>query len=149
TVGPPEAGAVLDWALGRGAAQAIRIWDDSLGALDLSATARSGPAARRRVAPDVVLAGERGLAGATGALPALVAAHLGWPWAAGAIRVGREEHDLVVERRLGGGRREELAVSSPAVVTVVADSAEPRYVSARARRNAARRGHETWSLANL
>jgi len=149
TVGPPEAGSVLDWALGRGAEQAIRIWDDSLGALDLSATARIVSAAVRRVAPDVVLAGERGLAGATGALPALVAAHLGWPWAAGAIRLSREERELVVERRLGGGRREELAVPPPAVVTVIADSAEPRYVSARARRDAARRGHETWSLADL
>ena len=149
TVGPPEAGGVLAWALGRGADRAIRIWDDDLGALDLSATARVVSAAVRRVAPDVVVTGERGLAGATGALPALVAAHLGWPCAAGAIRVGREEHDLVVERRLGGGRREELAVSWPAVVTVAADSAEPRYVSARARRDAARRGHETWSLADL
>ena len=149
TVGPPEAGGVLAWALGRGADRAIRIWDDDLGALDLSATARVVSAAVRRVAPDVVVAGERGLAGATGALPALVAAHLGWPCVAGAIRLGREEHDLVVERRLGGGRREELAVPWPAVVTVAADSAEPRYVSVRARRDAAGRGHETWSLADL
>jgi hypothetical protein len=37
----------------------------------------------------------------------------------------------------------------PAVVTAAADSAEPRYVSARARREAARRGHETWSLADI
>jgi electron transfer flavoprotein alpha/beta subunit len=149
TVGPPEVEGVLAWALGRGAERAIRIWDDGLGTLDLSATARVVSAAVRRLAPDVVVAGERGLAGATGALPALVAARLGWPCAAGAIRMAREEHELVVERRLGGGRREELAVSWPAVVTVVADSAEPRYVSARARREAARHGHETWSLADL
>ena len=55
----------------------------------------------------------------------------------------------MVERRLRGGRREELAIPCPGVVTVTADSVEPRYVSARARRDAARRGVETWSLADL
>ncbi len=149
TVSPPRSEGVLAWALGRGAGRAVRIWDDALDALDLGSMARVVSAAVRRIAPDVVVAGERGLAGATGALPALVAAHLGWPSVDGAIRLAREEDELVVERRLRGGRREELAVPCPGVVTVAADSAEPRYVSIRARRDAARRGHETWSLADL
>ena len=139
----------LAWALGPGATTAVRIWDDALDELDLAAMARVVAAAVRRIAPDVVVAGERGLAGATGALPALVAAHLGWPCVDGAIRLGHEEGEIVVERRLRGGRREELAVPWPGVVTVTADSVEPRYVSVRARRDAARRGHETWSLADL
>jgi electron transfer flavoprotein beta subunit len=149
TVSPPRSEGVLAWALGRGAGRAVRIWDDALDALDLGSMARVVSAAVRRIAPDIVVAGERGLAGATGALPALVAAHLGWPSVDGAIRLAREEDELVVERRLRGGRREELAVPCPGVVTVAADSAEPRYVSIRARRDAARRGHETWSLADL
>ena len=149
TVGPPESEQVLPWALGRGATQAVRVWDEALDELDLAAMARIVAAAVRRIAPDVVVAGERGLAGATGALPALVAAHLGWPCLDGAIRLAREEGEIVVERRLRGGRREELAVPCPAVVTVAAGSVEPRYVSVRARRDAARRGHETWSLADL
>jgi electron transfer flavoprotein alpha/beta subunit len=78
-----------------------------------------------------------------------VAARLGWPCVDGAIRLAREESEIVVERRLRGGRREELAIPWPGVVTVTADSVEPRYVSVRARRDAARRGHETWSLADL
>ena len=125
------------------------MWDPALGELDLAATARVVTAAVRRVAPDVVVAGERGLAGATGALPALLAAHLGWPLVDGTIRLGREDGELVVERRLSGGRREELAVPCPAVVTVAADSVEPRYVSVKARRTAASRGHATWSLGDL
>jgi electron transfer flavoprotein beta subunit len=149
TVGPPALGDVLAWALGRGAMRAVRIWDAALGELDLAAMARVVAAAVRRIAPDVVLAGERGLAGATGALPALVAAHLGWPSVPGATVVGREANELIVERRVTGGRREELAVPCPAVVTVMADSVEPRYVSARARRAATHRGHDTWSLADL
>ncbi|HEY7142362.1 MAG TPA: hypothetical protein VIE44_19885 [Methylomirabilota bacterium] len=149
TVGPPESKSVLAWALARGAARAVRIWDDALDALDLAATARIVAAAAARIAPDLVVAGERGLAGATGALPALVAARLGWPCVDGAIRLARGERELVVERRLRGGRREELAVPLPGIVTVTADSVEPRYVSVRARRDAAGRGHEPWSLGDL
>jgi len=149
TVGPPESEPVLAWALGRGAAQAVRIWDETLGDLDLAAMARIVSAAVRRMAPDVVIAGERGLAGATGALPALVAAHLGWPCVDGAVRVSRDPGQLVIERRLRGGRREELLVPCPGVVTAAPDSIEPRYVSVRARRDATRRGHESWSLADL
>jgi electron transfer flavoprotein beta subunit len=161
TVGPPASGGALARALGRAPARAVRIGDDELDALDLAALARIVSAAVRRIAPDLVLAGERGLAGATGALPALVAAHLGWSFVDGVIQFGERaedrdvldrtvrERDLSVERRLRGGRREELDVPFPAVVTVTADSIDPRYVSVRARREAARRGHETWSLADL
>ncbi|HWC05319.1 MAG TPA: hypothetical protein VHF87_21400 [Methylomirabilota bacterium] len=149
TVGPAQSADAMAWALGRGATGAVRIWGEAIEALDLPAMARVVAAAVRRIAPDVVVAGERGLAGATGALPALVAARLGWPCVDGAIRLALEEPGLVAERRLQGGRREELAIPCPAVVTVTADSVEPRYVSVRARRDAARRGHEAWSLADL
>jgi electron transfer flavoprotein beta subunit len=149
TVGPPESAGTLAWALGRGATRAVRVWDAELGALDLAATARVVAAAVRRIAPDLVVGGERGVAGATGALPALVAARLGWPLVDGADRLGREGDEVVAERRLRGGRREEVAVRCPAVATVTAGSAEPRYVSVRARREAAARGHEVWAPADL
>jgi electron transfer flavoprotein beta subunit len=146
---PPWKDDVLAWARGRGAARTIRVSDEALPGLELAAMARVVAAAARRLAPDVVLAGERGLAGATGALPALVAAHLGWPCVDGATHLAREDGEIVAERRLPGGRREELAVPCPGVVTVTADSVEPRYVSVRARREAARHGHETWTLGDL
>jgi electron transfer flavoprotein beta subunit len=149
TVGPSASESVLAWASGRGATAVIRVWDAVLDAFDLAAMARVVSAAVRRVAPHVVVAGERGLAGATGALPTLVAAHLGWPCVEGAIRLGHESGELVVERRLRGGRREELTIPSPGVVTVAADSIEPRYVSLRARRDATGRGVETWSLGDI
>jgi electron transfer flavoprotein beta subunit len=149
TVGAPAGGEVLAWALGRGATGAVRVWDATLDELDLAATARIVTAAVRRIAPDIVVAGERGLAGATGALPALVAAHLGWPSVDGGVRLSREAGELVIERRLPGGRREELALPCPAVVTVTADSIEPRYVSVQSRRRAATHGHQNWALTDL
>src|SRR5262249_10882995 len=84
TAGPSDAEEVLAWASGRGATTVIRIWDAGFDTLDLRGMASVVSAAVRRVAPDVVVAGERGLAGATGALPALVAAQLGWPCVDGA-----------------------------------------------------------------
>lgn len=149
TVAPPAAAGVLAWALARGAARAVRIWDAAFDALDLASTARLLAPAVRRLAPDLVLAGARGLAGATGALPALLAAHLGWPLVEGALRLVPEGETLVAERRLPGGRREEVVALRPAVISVPADAAEPRYVSVAARRAAARRGHETWTPADL
>jgi len=150
TLGPPAAaGRVLAWAAARGARRVVRVWDDALADVDLAAAARVAAAAVRRLAPAVVLAGDRGPAGHTGMLPLLVAAHLRWPVLAGAVRLARDGDDLVAERRRAGGRREEVAAPWPAVATVVAGSVEPRYVSVRARAEAAARGHETWALADL
>jgi electron transfer flavoprotein beta subunit len=149
TVGPPASAGVLAWACARGAARAVRVWDEAAGELDLAATARLVAAAVRRIGPDLVLGGERGLAGATGALPALVAAHLGWPIVDGALRLACEPAGIVAHRRLGGGRAEEVLAPCPAVVTLPADAAEPRYVSVRARRAAALRGHDAWTPTDL
>ncbi len=149
TVGPPAAESVLEYAVARGAARGIRIWDEALAGADLSATSRVVAAAVAALAadlPDLVLAGERGLEGATGMLPALVAARLGWPCLEGALHVAREPGAVVVERRLEGGRREEVEAGCPAVVTVTAESIEPRYVSVAARRRVASRGLERWGL---
>ena len=137
TVGPPASEDVLDWALGRGAAEAVA----GLGRRrSTSSTSRRWRGSSRPPSagslPDVVVAGERGLAGATGALPALLAARLGWPWSTAPSGSPARSSELVAERRLPGGRREELAVPCPAVVTVTADSVEPRYVSVAARRAA-------------
>ena len=100
TVGPPEAENVMTWALGRGAMGAVRIWEEAIEKMDLPAMARVIEAAVGRITPDVIVAGERGLAGATGALPALVAARLGWPCVEGAHRLTREASVIVAERRL-------------------------------------------------
>jgi electron transfer flavoprotein beta subunit len=149
TVAPPRAAALLAWALARGAHRAIRVWDDALAGADLAATARVVAAAAGQLEPGLVVAGERGLAGAGGMLPALVAAHLGWAWLDGAVRLGRDGDGVLGERRLARGRREEVLLPCPAVVGVAAGSAEPRYVSVRARRAAAGRGHEVWGLDAL
>jgi len=149
SVGPPAWEALLDRALARGAHRGVRLWDDALAGLDAAALGRVLALAVGRLEPDLVLAGERGLEGGTGVVPALVAARLGWPCLDAAVRVAFEDGLVVVQRRLPGGRREEVAAEWPVVVSVARDAAEPRYVSVRARRAAERRTVECWDLASL
>jgi electron transfer flavoprotein beta subunit len=149
SVGPVEWDPLLWRAVARGTRRGLRLWDPGLAGLDAAALARVLAMAVRELAPAVVLAGDRGLEGATGVLPALVAAHLGWPCLDGALRVAGEPGAVVIQRRLEGGRREEMVAECPVVVTVTADSTEPRYVSVRARREAECRPIERWDLARL
>ena len=149
TLGPPECADALYLALARGARRVVRVWDGGLAGCDAAAMARVLAAAVRRLGPDLVLAGERGLEGATGMVPSLLAARLAWPCVEGALSVSPEGLGLVIARRLDGGWREEVEVARPAVVTVAADSTEPRYVSVRARRAAMRQPIETWDLRSL
>jgi electron transfer flavoprotein beta subunit len=145
----PGGTRALAHALARGAARAVRVHDGALGEPDLAATARLAAAACRALAADLVLAGCRGLAGSSGMLPPLVAAWLGWPCLDETLSLDADGDELVAERRLPAGQREELAVTLPAVVSVTADAAVPRYVSVAALRRAEARGHETWDLAAL
>jgi electron transfer flavoprotein beta subunit len=149
TLGPAGAEPALRLALARGAARAVRVWDPVLGEADAVLRAGVLAAGARALAPDLVLAGARGLDGASGAVPALLAARLGWPWLDDALAVTRSGSAVAVSRPRPGGRREERLAEPPAVVTVAATSAEPPYVAYRARRAAAQRTIEAWSLADL
>uniref|UniRef100_UPI0012E0FC10 mycofactocin-associated electron transfer flavoprotein beta subunit n=1 Tax=Allosalinactinospora lopnorensis TaxID=1352348 RepID=UPI0012E0FC10 len=80
--------------------------------------------------PDLVLCGDRSADCGTGALPGFLAAELGAAQALGAVWLrdagpGR----LLVHRRLDQGRREELRVGSPAVVSVEAAGVHLRRAS--------------------
>lgn len=147
---PPDGADALRLALARGARRAVRLWEPGLDRLDAVATARLLGCALERLRPRLVVAGDRGLTGATGLVPALVAARLGWPCLEGALALAVEhEGRLLATRRAERGAREEVEAPLPAVVTVTADSAEPRYVSLRARRAVAPDTVETWSLTDL
>lgn len=116
TVGPPAAEVVLREALACGAAQAVRV--------DASpARAEGVAAALAAVLRDVdeVWCGDQGLEAGSGAVPALLAVLLGAAGAFGLVEVEASPASadrLVVVRRLDGGRRERLAVSGRAVLSV-------------------------------
>ncbi len=84
--------------------------DDPLPALAAEIAAR---------APDLVLAGWRGLGGSdSGLLPYRLARACGWPIAADAVSIAPQGEGLGVVQFLKRGRRRRLALMIPAVVTV-------------------------------
>ncbi len=123
TAGPPSSDVVLREALEAGVSSAVRI--------DLPAAAASaavGAALARVVAGrSWVFAGDWSLDRGSGSVPAYVAAELGIAQVLGctAVTVGSSGPDrLDLVRRLDRGRRETVACSAPAVVSVEAGVVE-------------------------
>ena len=126
TVGPPAAESALRGAVARGARRAIRV--DS--PRDLRSDAVAAALAPFAVGCTWVLCGDYSLDRGSGSVPALIAAQRGITQALGLVDVGADgEGRLRALRRLDGGRREELSVSSPAVVSVEGSIARLRRVS--------------------
>lgn len=70
--------------------------------------------------PDLVLCGDSSAVGASGSVPAFLAAELDAAQALGVVRLDIEKGSLVVHRRIDRGRREVLRLGLPAVVSVEA-----------------------------
>ncbi|MGB8858970.1 MAG: hypothetical protein WCC60_06935, partial [Ilumatobacteraceae bacterium] len=133
TVGPLAADKVLRDALACGASQAIRI--DAAAALSSSEVADA--IADAVSTAEWVWCGDYSLDRGSGSVPAFVAARLGAQQALGIIAVEWIDGALTATRRLDGGRRELLAVSAPAVVSVEGATAHLRRAGLAALRTAA------------
>jgi electron transfer flavoprotein beta subunit len=133
TVGPIEAEEALRDALACGADEAVRVdgypgmtsigvaksisrWIESIGAHTI----------------DLVICGDWSIDRGSGSVPVFVAEQLGRNDACGLVRVEQHPDDpqqLSAERRLDGGRREELHISFPAVISVEGVAARLRRAS--------------------
>jgi electron transfer flavoprotein beta subunit len=126
TVGPPAAEAALRDAVARGARRTVRVDAPP----NLRSDAVAGALAPLAAGCTWVLCGDYSLDRGSGSVPALIAAHQGLAQALGLVDVGTAaEGRLHALRRLDGGRREELLVSSPAVVSVEGSVARLRRAS--------------------
>lgn len=138
-LGPPENEAFLRDALARGCSQAIRVWDEEAGAARTAGKAAVLAAVVQAVAPDLVLAGDRGVIGAGGQLGVLVAVQLGMPCVTqvGRAALSADAHRLTVTRELERGFRETVEAALPLVLTVAAgaagEAAPPAPLTARAK----------------
>jgi electron transfer flavoprotein beta subunit len=109
TAGPDGAASVLRDALACGAARAVQIDLSPTSASRVVAAAIAGVLREHRVA--TVWCGDHSIDRGSGSVPAYLAAEMGTAQALGLIDVEvRERADLVVLRRLDGGRRERLRV---------------------------------------
>lgn len=117
SVGSAAAEAGLRAALAAGATAAVRV--DAPDDLDSQSVARA--LAPVVATADWVVTGDASDDRGTGAVPAFLAAATDRPQALGLVAVGDPpdaDGSLTVTRRLDGGRREVLAVSAPAVLSV-------------------------------
>ncbi len=123
TVGPLAAEAVLRDAVACGAHHAIRIHAPAAlaSAQVAEAISTAVPSAQW------VWCGDYSLDRGTGSVPAFLAANLSAQQALGIIAVEPSDHgQFIATRRLDGGRREVLAVSAPAVISVEGATAHLR-----------------------
>ncbi|MET0729511.1 MAG: mycofactocin-associated electron transfer flavoprotein beta subunit [Acidimicrobiales bacterium] len=115
TAGEPSAEPMLREALAVGAHRAVRV-DAPEGSSSEDVAASLAPVLR---GAGTVLCGDWSLDRGSGAVPALLAAHLGAAQALGLVNVVAEGPDHVLaSRRLDGGRRERLRVPAPRVLSV-------------------------------
>jgi electron transfer flavoprotein beta subunit len=138
TAGPPAADRVLRDALAAGAARAVRVeMPIDAASHDVAHAIASVMSESFDDSTRWIWCGDSSLDRGTGSVPAYLASKLGTRQALGVIEVTPTGHDtLHVTRRLDGGRRELLEVTSPAVVSVEGAVAHLRRASLPALRAA-------------
>jgi electron transfer flavoprotein beta subunit len=128
SLGPPAADDVLREALAAGATSVLRI--DASTELDSRVVADA--LAEHLRDRELIVCGDYSLDRGTGSVPAFLAAELSTAQALGLLDVGVGTDDtaaLRAVRRLDGGRREILAVTPPAVLSVEGSTASLRRAS--------------------
>ena len=123
-LGPSSADDVLRDAIAAGATAAVRV--DASTELDSQVVAVA--LAEHLGDRDLVVCGDYSLDRGTGSVPAFLAGELSMAQALGLLEVGRDSDAgaLRVVRRLDGGRREILDVTTPAVLSVEGSAASLR-----------------------
>lgn len=126
SMGPEEAGPVLEEALALGAREAWHLCDPAFAGSDVLATSRALAAQLRALRVDVVLAGDRTTDSDTGLVGPEVATLLGVPVVGGARAIVRDAGAEVLTATVDLGERTRVVrVEPPVVVTVGEKIAKP------------------------
>jgi electron transfer flavoprotein beta subunit len=148
SMGPAPAEAAVRKALSLGAQKAVLISDDSLRGSDVLVTAKVLSTAVLLQEYDLVLAAVESTDGYTGTLPQALAEFLGVPALTFARKVEVTDGGVRIERQTEGGY-EIVESSLPAVVTVTAGAATPRYPTLKGIMQAKQKPLERMSTADL
>ncbi|MGH7903706.1 MAG: electron transfer flavoprotein subunit beta/FixA family protein [Candidatus Dormibacteraceae bacterium] len=128
TMGPERARDAIRKGLSMGADRAILVTDGELAGADSLLTARVLAAAIRPEEPDLVICGTESYDGSTGTVPPMLAELLGVPQLTFAKKIELSGGRITVHRQTEQGH-EIVEAELPALVTVTAGIAEPRYAS--------------------
>ncbi|HET7339708.1 MAG TPA: electron transfer flavoprotein subunit beta/FixA family protein, partial [Candidatus Dormibacteraeota bacterium] len=128
SMGPERAKDAIRKGLSMGADRAILISDGSLAGADALTTAKVLAAAIKQEQPDLVICGTESYDGSTGMVPPMLAELLGIPQLTFAKKVEVEGSNIKVHRQTADGYQV-VESATPALITVTAAIAEPRYAS--------------------
>jgi electron transfer flavoprotein beta subunit len=128
SMGPERAKDAIRKGLSMGADRAILITDPALAGADALLTAKALAAAIKPENPDLVICATESYDGSTGMVPPMLAELLGVPQLTFAKKVEVDGTALKVNRQTADGYMV-VEASTPALITVTAAIAEPRYAS--------------------
>jgi electron transfer flavoprotein beta subunit len=128
SMGPERAKDAIRKGLSMGADRGVLISDPALSGADALLTARVLAAAIKAEQPDLVICGTESYDGSTGMVPPMLAELLGVPQLTFAKKVEVEGSTIKVHRQTSDGYQV-IEAATPALVTVTAAIAEPRYAS--------------------
>jgi electron transfer flavoprotein beta subunit len=150
SMGPPQAEEALREALGYGADAAVLLSDKAFAGADTWATSLTLARAIETLGgADLVLCGKQAIDGDTAQVGPEIAVHLNVPYVAWARKITfTDDGRLEVERLLDHGY-DAVAVSLPALITVVREINDPRVPSFKAKLRAKKEAIPLWGLADL
>jgi electron transfer flavoprotein beta subunit len=128
TMGPERAKDAIRKGLSMGADRGILITDPGLAGADALLTARVLAAAIKQEEPDLVICSTESYDGSTGMVPPMLAELLGLPQLTFAKKVEISGTNVKVHRQTADGYQV-VEAATPALISVTAGIAEPRYAS--------------------
>jgi electron transfer flavoprotein beta subunit len=148
TMGPEAADDALRRALAMGAHNAVHIIDDALAGSDALGTARTLAAAIATLGADLVICATESTDAYSGMVPGALAELLELPQLTFAREVSVDGDTITVKRAVDSGVQT-LQATLPALLSVTASIAEPRYPTFRGLMQAKRKPVETKSVEDL
>lgn len=130
TVGPKRAEEAMRNAMAMGADRGVRIEEDGIEGSDALGIARLLAAAAKAEGLDILFAGKQAIDDDSTAVPQMVAELLDWPQVTVVDRFeALDEHTVTAHRPIGGGAKEVVKTSLPAVITADKGLNSPRFAS--------------------
>ena len=148
SMGPERAKDAIRKGLSMGADRGVLVSDAALAGADALLTARVLAAAIKQEQPDLVICATESYDGSTGMVPPMLAELLGFPQLTFAKKVEVDGSTIKIHRQTADGYQI-VEAPSPAVVTVTAAIAEPRYASLKGIMAARSKEIKQVSLADL
>lgn len=150
TMGPPQAEAILREAYAMGVDRAILLTDRKFGGADTLATSNTIAAALRNIEADLIIAGRQAIDGDTAQVGPQIAEHLGLPQVSYVkdMQYSTEDNSLTIKRVVEDGYYL-VNVQLPALVTVLSEANQPRYMRVGGIVEAFDKPVETWTFDNI